>query len=63
MDNVAQHHNTIGDIAMDAVKAAPPVSVTTWTIAGHQPSELLVWLTIIYTVLMIAHRIKNWNRS
>lgn len=38
-------------------KAAPPVSVSIASIAGIQVSELLIWATLIYTVLMIGHKL------
>jgi hypothetical protein len=38
-------------------KAAPPVSVSIASVAGYQISEVLLWATLIYTVLMIAHKI------
>lgn len=38
-------------------KAAPPVSVSIASIAGLQVSEILLWATLIYTVLMIAHKL------
>lgn len=38
-------------------KAAPPVSVSLATIAGMQVSELVLWGTLIYTTLMIGHKL------
>lgn len=38
-------------------KAAPPASVSLATLAGYQVSELVMIATLIYTVLMIAHKI------
>lgn len=38
-------------------KAAPPVSVSIASIAGIQVSEILLWATLIYTVLMIGHKL------
>ena len=40
-----------------AAKAAPPVSVSIASVAGYQVSEILLWATLIYTVLMIGHKI------
>ncbi len=40
-----------------AAKAAAPVSVSLATVAGYQVSEILLWATLVYTVLMIAHKI------
>jgi hypothetical protein len=37
-------------------KAAPPVSVSIATVAGYQISEVLLWATLVYTVLMICHK-------
>ncbi len=38
-------------------KAAPPVTVSLATVAGYQVSELVLWATLIYTTLMIGHKI------
>lgn len=38
-------------------KAAPPASVSLATLAGMQVSELVLWATLIYTVLMIGHKL------
>lgn len=38
-------------------KAAPPVTVSIASVAGVQVAELLLWATLIYTVLMICHKI------
>ena len=40
-----------------AAKAAAAVSVSLATVAGYQVSEILLWATLIYTVLMIAHKL------
>jgi hypothetical protein len=37
-------------------KTAPPASVSIATIAGVPVSELVLWATLIYTVLMICHK-------
>lgn len=39
-----------------AAKALPPASVSIATIAGVPVSELVLWATLIYTVLMICHK-------
>lgn len=49
-------HATESGVAI-AAKAAPPVSVSIATVAGYQVSEILLWATLIYTVLMIGHKI------
>lgn len=38
-------------------KTAPPVGVSLATVAGIQVSELVLWATLIYTVLMIGHKV------
>jgi len=38
-------------------KAAQPASVSLATLAGFQVSELVLWATLIYTVLMIGHKL------
>jgi len=56
---------TVGVIV---AKVAPPATVSLATIAGYQVSELVLWATLIYTVLLISHmlwtifkEIKNGN--
>lgn len=43
-------------VAMTA-KAAPPVTVSIATVAGVPVDELVLWATLIYTILMIAHKL------
>jgi len=38
-------------------KAAPPVTISLATVAGYQVSDLVLWATLIYTSLMITHKI------
>lgn len=38
-------------------KTAPPASVSLATLAGVQVSELVLWATLVYTVLMIGHKL------
>ena len=49
------HHTAETGAAMVA-KAAPPAGVSLATLAGYQVSEILLWATLIYTVLMIGHK-------
>ena len=37
-------------------KATPPVGVSLATVAGYQVSELVLWATLIYTLMMIGHK-------
>jgi len=41
---------TVGAIA---AKVAPPVTVSLATVYGLQVSDLVIWATLIYTLLMI----------
>jgi hypothetical protein len=48
---------TTETLAAIATKAAPPITVSLATVAGYQVSELVLWATLIYTTLLIGHRI------
>lgn len=39
-----------------AAKAAPPATVSIATLMGYQVSELVLWATLIYTVLLICQK-------
>jgi len=43
--------------ASAAAKLGAPISVTTASIAGYPVSDILLWATLVYTVLMIAHKL------
>lgn len=49
-------HTAETTVAM-AAKAAPPATVSIATLAGYQVSEILLWATLIYTVIMIGHKV------
>ena len=38
-------------------KSAPPVSVSLATVAGMPVSEMVLWGTLIYTALLIGHKL------
>jgi hypothetical protein len=40
-----------------AAKSAIPVGVSLATFMGYPVSDLLVWLTLIYTFLLIVHKL------
>lgn len=46
-----------------AAKAAPPATVSLATLAGYQVSEILLWATLIYTILMIGHKLYHIYRD
>ena len=50
------HHETETGVTI-AAKVAPPASVSLATLAGYQVSELVMIATLIYTVLMIVHKL------
>ena len=51
-------HSVTTDTGIALVtKAAPPVSVSLATVAGYQVSELVLWATLIYTTLLIGHKL------
>jgi hypothetical protein len=39
--------------AVVVAKAAPPISISLATIAGIQVSDLVLWITLIYTTLLV----------
>lgn len=49
-------HQTETAAALTA-KVAPPATVSLATVAGFQVSELVLWATLIYTILMIGHKL------
>lgn len=50
-------NHTIDTGATLMAKATPPVTVSLATLAGYNVSELLLWATLIYTLLMIGHKL------
>lgn len=46
-----------------AAKAAPPATVSLATLAGYQVSEILLWVTLIYTVVMLGHKLYQIYRE
>ena len=49
--------NTTEGATAIVAKVAPPVTVSLATVYGYQVSELVLWATLIYTVLMICHKL------
>lgn len=52
---MATEHST-ETVAAVVTKVAPPATISLATVAGYQVSELVLWATLIYTVLMIGHK-------
>ena len=44
-------------------KAVPPVSVSLATVLGVQVSELVLWATLIYTILLITKLAFNFYKD
>jgi hypothetical protein len=40
-----------------AAKLSPPASISLATVAGIQVSDLVLWATLVYTTLLIGHKI------
>jgi len=51
---MTDNHETLAAVA---VKAAPPVTVSIASICGYPVSDVLVWATLIYTILLILQKI------
>jgi len=49
-------HTTETGAAM-ITKATPPLTVSLATVCGYQVSELVLWATLIYTVLLIGQKL------
>jgi hypothetical protein len=54
--SVTLQHTTETGVSM-IVKSAAPITVSLATVAGYQVSEILLWCTLIYTILMIGHKL------
>ena len=52
---MTSEHTTEGAAAIVA-KVAPPITVSLATVYGYQVSEVVLWATLVYTVLMICHK-------
>jgi hypothetical protein len=50
------------DVAAEAAKAAPPVTVAGATVAGVQVNDLILWATLVYIVLQIGFLLYRWQR-
>ena len=50
------------DLAAEAAKAAPPITVAGATVAGVQVNELILWATLLYLVLQIGFLLYRWQR-
>lgn len=53
-DTIANHSESAASMV---AKAAPALGVSAVTVAGFDLSTTVLWLTFIYTVLMIGHKL------
>lgn len=51
------HQTAAESGAAMVAKAAPPATVSLATVMGMNVSELVLWATLIYTALMIGHKL------
>lgn len=56
MEPTTSHAATESGLAL-MTKAAAPVSVSVASLAGMPVSDLVLWATLIYTALMIGHKL------
>jgi hypothetical protein len=55
---MTDHVQTSADTATTIVaKIAPPATVSLATVLGVQVNELVLWATLIYTSLLIGHKL------
>ena len=51
------------ETAVEAIKAAPPVSVTAAVLSGVSVADVIQWLTVLYLVLQVAYLLAMWRRE
>ncbi|ACO74988.1 hypothetical protein LHK_02004 [Laribacter hongkongensis HLHK9] len=51
------------ETAVEAIKAAPPVSVTAAVLSGVSVADVIQWLTVLYLVLQVAYLLAKWRRE
>ena len=51
------------ETAVEAIKAAPPVSVTAAVLYGVSVADVIQWLTVLYLVLQVAYLLAKWRRE
>jgi hypothetical protein len=54
---MSSSQSTVEGTAAMVTKAAPPTAVSIASLAGYPISDLVLWATFIYTVLMIGHKL------
>jgi hypothetical protein len=61
MSNLVQQTTETG-VSM-ATKAAAPVTVSLATVSGYAVSDILLWATLVYTILMITHKLYSMYKD
>jgi hypothetical protein len=54
---MSQLHHTAETGGAIAAKTAAPVTVSLATVAGYPVSDLVLFATLIYTVLLVGHKL------
>jgi hypothetical protein len=49
--------DTSAETVMAVVKSSPPITISLATVCGMQVSELVLWATLIYTVILIGYKL------
>ena len=50
------------DVAAEAIKAAPPITVAAASVSGATLNELVLGTTLVYVVLQISFLLYRWYR-
>lgn len=56
-------HQEVESTTVIAAKVAPPVAVSAIQLAGISVEHWILWLTLFYTVLMLAHKLWKMGRE
>ena len=54
---MSDHVTTTETASAIIAKVAPPATVSLATVLGVQVSELVLWATLVYTIILICHKL------
>lgn len=54
---MSDHVGTTETATAVIAKVAPPATVSLATVLGVQVSELVLWATLVYTIILIGHKL------
>ena len=54
---MSDHVTTTETAAAIIAKVTPPATVSLATVLGVQVSELVLWATLVYTIILIGHKL------